>query len=624
MPNWTLHQGECLDVLKTLPDNSVDSVVTDPPYGLSNHDAGDVREALRCWLDGKPYTPKGSGFMGKEWDAFVPGPEVWSECLRVLKPGGHLLVFAGTRTQDLMGIAVRLAGFDARDTVIVQGMLHWTYGSGFPKSLDVSKAIDKVNGEGGRTHKFVEWMRTTGLTARKIDEVLKQAGKISPTSTFAVHYFNFGQPAIPTKEMWEVVRPLCGDVPPWVDELVDRVEAEREVVGTKKSSLGGTVAAGNWDESFINQHRDLEYEITTPATDAAKQWKGWGTALKPTQEPVLVFRKPLDGTVADNVLKYGTGGINIDRCRLASQSGTGRWPTNTVFCHTPECVRVGTVKVKTGMATFKSTDTGSKQKSYSGGLKRQPHGEYGYANEDGTETVDRWECVDGCPVKALDEQSGELHARGNKTPTKGGGGMFDHSSILTDDHLREELKAGGGASRFYPQFTYEEDDNPFYYCAKASRSERDGGCEDLPKKRGPVMSGVCQNCGKGQLDGRREGPCCDDPDYTSDAASGNVSNHHPTVKPIALMRWLARLVTPTNGVVLDPFNGSGTTGCAAVLEGFQYIGIEREPEYVEIARARIAHHERVVQGGVKNPWTENPTVEATETTPLTLDDLFGF
>lgn len=461
MPNWTLHQGECLDVLKTLPDNSVDSVVTDPPYGLSNHDAGDVREALRCWLDGKPYTPKGSGFMGKGWDAFVPGPEVWSECLRVLKPGGHLLVFAGTRTQDLMGMAVRLAGFDARDSVIVQGMLHWNYASGaMTKSLDVSKAIDKA----------------AGAERTEVIGIAKGVGKQNPE--------------------WN---------------------------GTAK---------GRAENSF-----KPEYEVMAPATDVAKQWNGWGTALRPTQEPVLVFRKPLEGTVADNVLKYGTGGINIDGCRLASQSRTGRWPTNTVFCHAPKCVRVG------------------------------------------TDTVDKT-CVDGCPVKALDEQSGDLHARGNKTPTKSSSGMFGHPSILTDDHLREELKAEGGASRFYPQFTYEEGDNPFLYCAKASRSERDEGLPD------------------------RE-------------------NKHPTVKPIALMRWLARLVTPANGVVLDPFNGSGTTGCAAMLEGFQYVGIEREAEYVGIARARIAHHERVVQGGVKNPWTENPTVETTETAPLSLDDLFG-
>ena len=445
MPNWTLHPGDCLDVLKTLPANSVDAVVTDPPYGLSNHDAVDVAYALRCWLDGKPYTPKGKGFMGRQWDAFVPGPEVWRECLRVLKPGGHLLVFAGTRTQDLMGIAVRLAGFDARDSLIVQGMLHWQYASGaMVKSLDVSKALSKVEG-------------------------------------------------------------------------------------------------------------------------AAKAWEGWGTSLRPSQEPILVFRKPLIGNVADNVLAHGTGALNIDGCRnplmksedprqLTERSGgrrgfqdqyvggqvkeglppgwdcsKGRWPTNTLLCHTPDC---------------RQDDTAA------------------------------WDCADGCPVKALDEQSGSLHLAGTRTGTVSKGIFHggDASTVYGDT---------GGASRFYPQFTYGEGDDPFLYMAKAS-----------PRDRSEGLAG---------------------------------DNTHPTVKPISLMRWLTRLVTPPSGTVLDPFNGSGTTGCAAVLEGFHYIGIEREPEYVEIARARIAHHLRASQGGVASPWTERPVVklDEPETTTLTLDDLFG-
>jgi site-specific DNA-methyltransferase (adenine-specific) len=500
MPNWTLHQGDCLDVLKTLPDNSVDSVVTDPPYGLSNHDAVDVADALRCWLDGKPYAPKGKGFMGKGWDAFVPGPEVWRECLRVLKPGGHLLVFAGTRTQDLMGIAVRLAGFDARDSIIAHGMLHWTYGSGFPKNLDVSKALDKMSG----AERVV-----------LMDSPYANRGASGMTETKGWNPGPLGQP----------------DRPP----------------------------------------------ITAPATDAAKQWDGWGSALKPSQEPILVFRKPLIGTVAANVLAHGTGSINIDGCRVGTDStrrvgnagtngdghgmGThsnlngsdsGRWPPNTLLCHTPDCRQAGTAKItgdsRTGGGT-RPGGFGNVGTKNGDGAPCSP----GYADPDGTETVTAWDCADGCPVKALDAQTEE-----------------------------------STASRFYPQFTYGEDDNPFLYMAKASTSERNEGLSQ--------------------------------------------DNKHPTVKPISLMRWLCRLVTPPGGTVLDPFNGSGTTGCAAVLEGFHYVGIEREPEYVEIARARITHHLQASQGGIKNPWEGAPapkpepvTTPTPETAaPITLDDLFGF
>lgn len=508
MPNWTLHPGDCLDVLKTLPDNSVDAVVTDPPYGLSNHDAVDVAEALRAWLDGKPYTPKGKGFMGKDWDAFVPGPEVWRECLRVLKPGGHLLVFAGTRTQDLMGIAVRLAGFDARDSVVVQGMLHWTYGSGFPKSLDVSKAIDKMAG-----------------AEREV------------VGTRPISY--------PDSDCW----------------------------GTPNSNSDGNPEGSLYELGLKGISRGGVRPVTAPATDTAKQWDGWGTALKPSQEPILVFRKPLIGTVAANVLAHGTGAVNIGGCRIGT--GGGRWPPNTVLCHTPDCRQTGTRTVKAPVIN-----------RFTDGMK--PFGDgAGHPYETvggGDEEILVWECADGCPVKALDEQSGYS----SSSVRTGGGG--EHLDPTKEDWRFKRVEGGfndsGGASRFYPQFTYGEGDNPFLYTAKASTSERNEGLTTV--------------------------------------------NNHPTVKPISLMRWLTRLVTPPSGTVLDPFNGSGTTGCAAVMEGFHYIGIEREPEYVEIARARIAHHLRASQGGVASPWEETPAPEpvtdtATDTAPaLTLDDLFGF
>lgn len=222
--------GDCLEQLKNLDDNSVDAVVTDPPYGLSNTKPAQVADVLAAWVTGDTVSvpAKRGGFMGKDWDSFVPPPAVWEECMRVLKPGGHMAVFAGSRTQDLMGLSIRLAGFEIRDT------LGWIYGSGFPKSMDVSKAIDKAEGH---------WRgRAGGVTS-------------------------------------------------------------------DNSSMQGP-----------------NYERTpkgNPITDAAKQWDGWGTALKPAIEPIILARKPLDGTVVNNVLEHGVGGLNIDACRVPSDEITG-------------------------------------------------------------------------------------------------------------------------------------------------------------------------------------------------------------------------------------------------------------------------------------------------------------
>jgi DNA modification methylase len=367
-----LIHGDCLEILRSMPDCSVDAVVTDPPYGLS--------------------------FMGKKWDYDVPSVEVWAECLRVLKPGGHLLAFAGTRTQHRMAVRIEDAGFEIRD------MIAWVYGSGFPKSLDVSKAIDKAAG------------------------------------------------------------------------------AEREVVGEirKGAQSQSTGRYGAWGDGITP---------TAPATDAAKQWQGWGTALKPALEPITVARKPLIGTVAENVMQHGTGAINVDGGRVEG----GRWPAN--FIH------------------------------------------------DGSEEV--------CALFPLSKSSDTLH------PGSDRGSQFGQivSSARTTGYSDY-----GSAARFF-------------YCAKASKADRDAGCERMDSK---------------QMDeSRKKGnPGGDNP---RNRGVQERVNFHPTVKPTDLMRYLCRLVTPPNGVVLDPFMGSGSTGKAAALEGFNFIGIEREAEYVAIAQARINH-----------------------------------
>ena len=427
MTTFDIIVGDCLETMRAMPDASVHAIVTDPPYGIS--------------------------FMGKGWDSDVPPTAIWSECLRVLKPGGHLLSFAGTRTQHRMATRIEEAGFEIRDVIA------WVYSTGFPKSLDVSKAIDRVNGEAGRLHKFTAWMRTKGLTGKEINEA---------TGTFmGSHYLTAGsQPAIPTPDLWAKLRPLCGDVPPWVDALVDRIAAEREVVGTRMmtDTTMASPAIARLAEGVGVAPRRL-VAITAPATEAARQWQGWGTALKPAMEPITVARKPLVGTVAENVLAHGTGGVNVDGCRVGAAGGT----------------------TKAGPQKFGWDGTGTGQAV---GVQRIDAG--------------RW------PANLIHDGSHEALAPFPGTSATG---------TLFGEGEPE------GAARFF-------------YCAKPSRAERG-------------------------------------------------DNSHPTVKPIALMRYLCRLVTPKGGTVLDPFAGSGTTGVAAIAEGFRFVGCELSEDYAAIARRRL-------------------------------------
>jgi len=374
MSNVILKFGDCLQVLRSMSDCSVDSIVTDPPYGLS--------------------------FMGKKWDYDVPSVEVWAECLRVLKPGGHLLAFAGTRTQHRMAVRIEDAGFEIRD------MIAWVYGSGFPKSLDVSKAIDKAAG------------------------------------------------------------------------------AERtEVVGKSRRHGGGVV--GNGSSYEVSPEVPMLY---APATDSARQWQGWGTALKPALEPITVARKPLVGTVAENVLAHGTGALNIDGCRVP-----GAYETRD-----------------------RATDGGSSMFGLgAGGGAFVPTEGRWPANliHDGSEEV----------LAGFPQAKGQQGATTGTEPSSKTANAFGEFSGRAPSEPRGDT---GSAARFF-------------YCAKASKSDRGDG------------------------------------------------NTHPTVKPTDLMRYLCRLVTPPGGTVLDPFMGSGSTGKAARQEGFSFVGIERDANYFVLANQRI-------------------------------------
>ena len=458
---WAVIDGDCREVMAGMEAGSVHSVVCDPPYEY--------------------------GFMGKKWDStgVAFDPETWAACLRVLKPGGYLLAFGATRTSHRIACAIEDAGFEIRDA------LAWCFGSGFPKSLDVSKAIDKAAG------------------------------------------------------------------------------AEREEKGWRDSPAGGIGLAANKQCPVCELWRFSPNPCrcprdSGPATPDAARWSGWGTALKPAYEPVIVARKPLVGTVAANVLDHGTGGINVDGCRVGtsdnlnggaySEGGhplsgeswrigrakgafaqpSGRWPPNLLLAHHPDCA--------------------------------------------GT-------CHRDCAARKMAEQTGEVPA-GIVVQRNGGGGKIFGSDSRRGAQPDAGYQDTGSAARFFPQFRVDDIDAPFLYTGKATRAERDAGLGAFA----PVTAG--------QATDREDGSAGLESPRAGAGRRGGARNNHPTVKPVAVLRWLVRLVTPPEGIVLDPFSGSGSCGMAAMMEGEgrRYIGCELEPEYADMARHRIAH---VVGGDVQ-------------------------
>lgn len=377
-----LHLGDCLEVLKTLPENSVDSIVTDPPYGLS--------------------------FMGKKWDYDVPSVEIWKECLRVLKPGGYLLAFAGTRTQHRMAVRIEDAGFEIRD------MLAWVFGSGFPKSLDVGKAVDKLQGN------------------------------------------------------------------------------EREDLGFNENSRTNKPESDIYEAGIRGKEARL--------SKGTSEWEGWGTALKPALEPITVARKPLsEKTVAENVLKWGTGGINIDACRIEHNE-----PKKET---TRKQRSAGWNSDNCGFDSTKNTTASANQ------LGRFP------ANliHDGSDEV----------LSAFPDAKGQQgDLKNHKREIISPNGIYGNLPPRKDAIAR--IETDKSAARFF-------------YCPKTSKKDRGEG------------------------------------------------NNHPTVKPTELMLYLIKLVTKPEGITLDPFMGSGSTGKAAVRGNFKFIGIEREQDFYNIAQARINH-----------------------------------
>lgn len=486
----TIYHSHSLFALMSMPSDSVDSIVTDPPYGLS--------------------------FMGKKWDYDVPSVQIWREVLRVLKPGGHLLSFAGSRTYHRMAVNIEDAGFEIRD------QMQWIFGSGFPKSLDVGKAIDKANGKHERDlQPFGDYVKECRLkkewSLRQLDEAM---GTNTSASWWEGRKSGIQPPGV---EMYSQLKEVL-NMDNRFDELIEWLEANREVIGKSKTGASEFMGAKLEGKGDGRGNEILKYDITAPATSEAKQWDGWGTALKPAHEPIVVARKPLEGTVAENVLKHGTGGINIDGGRIGTDGGGWNGLGDS---HDEENWRLN--------------------------------------NPDGVQRISgRFPAniiFDAEAGAMLDKQSGELHGAGYAQPPQEKWKRDEFDGVTNwgkNQPCGSRIGDSGGASRFF-------------YCAKASKQDRDEGLEGMPLKECGMM---------------------EDDNYPIETGSGNIRetkrrNVHPTVKPTDLMQYLCRLVTPPSGTTLDPFMGSGSTGKAAVREGFKFIGCEREAEYIPIAKARI-------------------------------------
>ena len=535
----TVYHGDCIEVMRNMPENSVDSIVTDPPYGLSNTTPEQVADTIVRWVSGdREHLPSGKGFMGKAWDGFVPPVAVWDEAMRVLKPGGHVLSFAGTRTMDLMTLGLRLAGFEIRDS------LAWLYGSGFPKSHDVSKGIDKMGGSNNAFKEFAkayaQAITESGMTHSAID---KHLGIKSSSCYWAREDHRGG---MPPRRHWGAVKQLLS-----LDDSLDHLydEAEREVIGVQKNAMSGW--RGDGTTKFVDR------DITAPATDAAKQWSGWGTALKPANEPIVMARKPFKGTVAANVLEHGTGAINIDACRVGDEVRKVA-PINAGAFTLDGCQSLGELRHLASLGA--KTPNGRDARTT---LKRA---ERFNATSEPREYSGRWPAnviLDEHMAGVLDEQSGVLKS-GARTPTggeqKGDVYGLGHKTSGTNTFASSE----GGASRFF-------------YVAKA------------PKRERPEVNGV----------------------------------KHATVKPLTLMRYLVRMVTPPGGIVLDPFAGSGTTIEAALLEGFQSIGIELTDEYLPLIQQRIQRQRVGAAMSTKYHVCDHPELLVKDETCFLCDQIDG-
>lgn len=465
-----LYGGDCRDVIKSFPDNHFHSVTTDPPYALVSIQKRFGKGGAAPAKGNDAYMRASAGFMQATWDngetAFAA--EFWAEVLRVLKPGGHVVAFSGTRTYHRMAVAIEDAGFEIRD------QLAWMYGSGFPKSHDVSKGIDKAARDGMVREKLMHFARTRGVDGRWLEERGIASAASFTDWTVGGH--------VPSEKNWQIVKSALG-----VTEA-EEAEFERDTIGRSLNGIAGgsgEYVAGNSNSAGFK----AEFDVTAPATAAAREWQGWGTALKPAWEPICLARKPLIGTVAANVLLHGTGAINIGACRV--DANDNKTFDRLAGDRSREQYRTGT--------------TGASRHTALG----------------------RW------PTNIVHDGSDEVLAG---FPSPHGAGAARLASDGT--HAGDERNVYGGTGSSAPRIGDSGSAARFFYTAKADKGDRMG-------------------------------------------------SKHPTVKPVDLMQWLVRMVTPKGGLVLDPFAGSGSTGEAAWREGMRCILIEREEEYQADIAARL-------------------------------------
>lgn len=546
----TIHHGDCLEVLRGMPDNSVDAICCDPPYGLSNTSPDKVTETIVRWAQGdREYVPQGKGFMGASWDAFVPPVAVWDECIRVLKPGGHLVAFAGSRTQDLMGLAIRLAGFDIREN------LAWLYGSGFPKSMDVSKAIDKESG------------------------------------------------------------------------------AEREVIGKKGGRYSTPIRGLASGDSIVGRGTNGTHDasdITAPATPDAVRWQGWGTALKPSHEPVICARKPfnvvpLEQRLMANVHHALMGLLwlslsSAKRAELISGSSLHGQPEETFDSALVNAVTQWSHDESEKTDTFRSQVVASTSwniaSSWNSILDALSDSTRTFTTETKSSTTTALKILNSSlgpitsrttthpnekpqhgelfsAMSAGQDSSGDwsnyLHTLSATVPETAIDGIaLAAESALAD--IAESLSASPEAAHTArPGATTKADASP--------------KSEPIILARKPFTATVAANVlehgvGGLNIDATRIGPKQDDPPFMYSAKAPKKERpvyvngegrtiQHSTVKPVSIMKWICRLTCPPGGTILDPFAGSGTTVEAAILEGFHVIGIEREEAYLPLIQQRI-------------------------------------
>jgi len=543
-----LYNGDCLEVMKKLPDNSVDSIVADPPYGLK--------------------------FMGKKWDYEIPSVEIWQEAIRVLKPGGHLLSFGGSRTYHRMAVNIEDAGFEIRDQIM------YVYGSGFPKSRRYKLSpkfcqCDAVEHNVGSTNPLPKQddHNNKVLAESDDDHFLQdvQRSRSVDVSSLGDYQRDYDS----SDEQPQVVLSPVPEILPLQEGVQEHNHSSSHDDGLASESLYNPsqvrhndhlssqdysrhsevygVQPDKFSDHKLPDHNlskddhkpdnleNVSYQNISRAFPLCQMCRkpnadGWGTALKPAHEPICMARKPLsEKTIAENVLKWGTGGINIGKCRVEA---TSEKDLKDIRSERPS---------KTSNANEYSLNHG--------GLE-------------GMDRSNRQHVTGRFPANFIHDGSDEVvglfpetktHSMGNK-PTAKSTGMFG-VGIVSDNMWRKN--DSGSAARFF-------------YCAKASKKDRNEGLEGFDEK---FMNGMDKMGGEqcGMLTG------------SGNPRVGVNANNHPTVKPTALMQYLVRLVTPVGGTVLDPFMGSGSTGKACVLEGFDFIGIELDPEYFKIAKARIEY-----------------------------------